>query len=179
MRWRKNKRRIRPYTKRKWRTKTINIKPTRKYRKFFIPEGTGEEENNDSSDKYTTNTENIIIIDNTNEPNYPYEKDNSGNRRRREQNTECQKTRNDNQSRREENTTNQTNRILIDVLYCFAINLLNKKLNKKLRWEQIENIIKVINNNVNNEKEYINNIKKSHRIKETTKRYIKWKWTQS
>ena len=51
------------------------------------------------------------------------------------------------------------------MLYCFAINLLNKKLNKKLRWEQIENIIKVINNNVNNDKEYINNIKKSHKIK--------------
>ena len=126
----------------------------------------GEEENNDINDKYTTNTVNIIIIwDNTNEQNYPYEKDNSGNRRRREQNTEYQKTRNDNQSRREENTINQTNRILIDVLYCFAINLLNKKLNKKLRNEQIESIIKIINNNVNNDKEYINNIKKSHRIK--------------
>ena len=61
------------------------------------------------------------------------------------------------------------------MLYCFAINLLNKKLNKKLRWEQIESIIKVININVNNDKEYINNIKKSHKIKETTKRYIKMK----
>ena len=61
------------------------------------------------------------------------------------------------------------------MLYCFAINWLNKKLNKKLRWEQIESIIKVVNINVNNEKEYINNIKKSHKIKETTKRYIKMK----
>ena len=171
MRLKKNKKRIKLYTKRKWRTKTINIKTTRKYRKFFIPEGTGEEENNDSSDKYTTNIENIIIWDNTNEQNYPYEKDNSGNRRRREQNTEYKKTRNNNQSRREENTTNQTNRILIDVLYCFAINWLNKKLNKKIRNEQIENIIKLINNSVNNDKEYINNIKISHRIKEITNIY--------
>ena len=70
----------------------------------------------------------------------------------KEQNTEYQKTRNDNQSRREENTINQINRILIDVLYWFEINLLNKKLNKKLRNEQIESIIKVININVNNDK---------------------------
>ena len=61
------------------------------------------------------------------------------------------------------------------MLYCFAINLLYKKLNNKLRWEQIKSIIKVININVNNDKEYINNIKKSHRIKETTKRYIEIK----
>ena len=65
------------------------------------------------------------------------------------------------------------------MLYCFAINLLNKKLNKKIRNEKIESIIKIINNNVNNEKEYINNIKKSHKIKETTKRYIKMKVNSS
>ena len=57
------------------------------------------------------------------------------------------------------------------MLYCFAINWLNKKLNKKIRNEQIESIIKIININVNNDKEYINNIKISHRIKEITNIY--------
>ena len=57
----------------------------------------------------------------------------------------------------------------------FWINLLNKKLYKKLRWEQIESIIKAININVNNEKEYIKYIKISHKIKENTKQYIKVK----
>ena len=61
------------------------------------------------------------------------------------------------------------------MLYCFAINWLNKKLYKKIRNEQIESIIKVININVNNEKEYIKYIKMSHKIKESTKQYIKMK----
>ncbi|BFU19174.1 hypothetical protein, conserved [Entamoeba histolytica] len=90
-----------------------------------------------------------------------------------EESTDYQKkTRDDNQTR---NTTKERNRILIEVLYCFAINWLNKKLYKKLRWEQIESIIKVININVNNENEYIKYIKVSRKIKENTKRYIKMK----
>ncbi|BFU21588.1 hypothetical protein, conserved [Entamoeba histolytica] len=89
-----------------------------------------------------------------------------------EKSTDCQKTRDDSQTR---NTTNQTNRILIEVLYCFEINWLNRKLYKKLRWEQIESIIKVTNINVNNENEYIKYNKISHKIKESTKRYIKMK----
>ena len=60
-------------------------------------------------------------------------------------------------------------------MYCFVINWLNKKLYKKLRWEQIESIIKVTNINVNNENEYIKYIKISHKIKENIKRYIKMK----
>ncbi|BFU22443.1 hypothetical protein, conserved [Entamoeba histolytica] len=89
-----------------------------------------------------------------------------------EKSTDCQKTRDDNQTR---NTTKQRNRHLIEVLYCFAINWLNKKLYKKIKNEQIENIIKATNINVNNEKEYIKYIKISHKIKENTKQYIKVK----
>ncbi|BFU24315.1 hypothetical protein, conserved [Entamoeba histolytica] len=89
-----------------------------------------------------------------------------------EKSTDCQKTRDDNQTR---NTTKQRNRNLIEMLYCFAINWLNKKLYKKLRWEQMESIIKVTNINVNNENEYIKYIKMSHKIKENTKQYIKLK----
>ena len=55
------------------------------------------------------------------------------------------------------------------MLYCFAINWLNKKLYKKIRNEQIESIIKVTNINVNNEKEYIKYIKMSHKIKQNIK----------
>ncbi|BFU22216.1 hypothetical protein, conserved [Entamoeba histolytica] len=89
-----------------------------------------------------------------------------------EKSTDCQKTRDDNQTI---NTTKERNRNLIEVLYCFAINWLNKKLYKKIRNEQIESIIKAININVNNEKEYINYIKISHKIKESIKLYIKVK----